>query len=620
MSQCKHIFTECESSQKIQIILKKYHKIIMDNTNDNNQFTQLQNIGSLFDDEYSHLCLLNDFYHVKYNHFVNDDARNFNSFFTFLTNDNDLTKCNCENINRYYRHRDIHPVLNNSENVLCNDYSSNLLSRIHTYFLHSLETSILTLDEIMYIEQQLKQYEDENNIESNENEILNDKKLELISTIITNKRNSLSINMIRDHSKYITADSECLDAKTMSIALNNYGIFADKNVLESVFDEYDYDKNQLINDLCLGFHSEDISHLLLTNILSEKLNHKQYEEQQKIYDVLLHEYIKKEEITHQNFANILSNIIPIQITNANLTECLEIVKANKLSCKMFNKKTIEFRTSVKFAKLFKSTANYKKKDWTSIYISINKWKTETEKRQQQEIIAEQSNYAYQINVMPNIDEHKYDHEELKYPEIEYEDNDNSLHSFCSITQSDDDTAVVFLSETNWNIELAVNRYYACCGDTAKLLEYSTNVYDKKTDANESFNMVYNQGISFWYWEHTNIYNKKVTFVEKKYDNLKLELLNQKISCEQWNSLSNECQIYQYDIQTTRHDILLIHYECSFYVHQINSDFSHHVHHYTVNIYNLISIQIIIVIFICNTPLLLVYNKFGWKRKMYYRAN
>eukprot|EP01084_Bolivina_argentea_P296542 510739_1 len=130
-SECQLDFEECVSGQKIKSILNQ---------------TQL-----IFNDNYSNLNLLNDFNHIKYSHNINQDPYEFNLFFIFLTENNDnFTKCDintCTNIQRYYQNRRRDQFVNKTAvNVDDFNYSNHLLSRIHVYFLHSLETTILTLD------------------------------------------------------------------------------------------------------------------------------------------------------------------------------------------------------------------------------------------------------------------------------------------------------------------------------------------------------------------------------------------------------------------------------------------------------------------------------------------
>eukprot|EP01084_Bolivina_argentea_P139884 246025_1 len=141
-NECQHKFKNCKSAQRIKAIIA----------------VQKQEIDELFNDDYTVLNLLNDFNHIKYSHNINDSVYAFNLLFEFLTNNNDnLTKCDintCPNILRCYRNR--HELNDIGDDYF--NYSTELLSRIHSYCLHSLETRILSVDEINYVEQQLNKY------------------------------------------------------------------------------------------------------------------------------------------------------------------------------------------------------------------------------------------------------------------------------------------------------------------------------------------------------------------------------------------------------------------------------------------------------------------------------
>eukprot|EP01084_Bolivina_argentea_P036127 66867_1 len=304
--ECKLDFQECKHIRNVKDILHRQHA--RKDTND-----------PIFTENYSHLNLLNDFNHIKYNHHIKNEykyAKTFNIFYNFLTQDN-LMKCNintCECVQRNYRRRE---EKSNEIESTTEDYGSNLLSRVHTYFLHSLEINTPTEKEINYIQQELKKNMD---IESDiDNEKLGEKELELVRQIMMGKQKTVLVDKTNDNSKYITTECECLDVNIIAKIFKDFDIPIKENTLKTAFDEYDYDKNQLINDLCAGFDNKNIDDILLTTILVNQFNCTVYHQQQKIYDVLLHKIIEKEEINHQNFVKILKNAITQKIPDANVS-------------------------------------------------------------------------------------------------------------------------------------------------------------------------------------------------------------------------------------------------------------------------------------------------------------
>eukprot|EP01084_Bolivina_argentea_P043909 80863_1 len=84
MIKCNGQFPECESAERIKLILQRYNKIASDKTDKHDE--QLQNETNKLmhnietNGQYSNIELLNDFYHIKYKPNVNDNSYKFNLF------------------------------------------------------------------------------------------------------------------------------------------------------------------------------------------------------------------------------------------------------------------------------------------------------------------------------------------------------------------------------------------------------------------------------------------------------------------------------------------------------------------------------------------------------------
>eukprot|EP01084_Bolivina_argentea_P185614 320075_1 len=106
-NKCDTSFAQCVHSTRIKLVLQAYDKIISEKTDKSNQ--QLQNeIHDMINASYSNLQLLNDFYHIKYTHNINDDANQFDCFHKYLFDNEDTLKCDisyCQSAKRYYDHR-----------------------------------------------------------------------------------------------------------------------------------------------------------------------------------------------------------------------------------------------------------------------------------------------------------------------------------------------------------------------------------------------------------------------------------------------------------------------------------------------------------------------------------
>eukprot|EP01084_Bolivina_argentea_P243858 408693_1 len=148
-----------------------------------------------------------------------------------------------------------------------------------------------------------------------------------------------------------------------------------------------------------------------------------------------------------------------------------------------------------------------------------------------------------ITSVDNDDEKKVENY-INYMDAEENEDEHILNLFCTLTQSDRNVAAMFLKETEWNIQFAIDRYYALAGDATKLAKTKTELKYKTRNTNDSmFGAVYNHGVYFWYWEQNDLQPRNAIAIKKIYNNLKEEMLSDnKITNDQWNNLMDECEI------------------------------------------------------------------------------
>eukprot|EP01084_Bolivina_argentea_P185094 319200_1 len=205
---CSKPFIKCSYASRIKSILQKYHKIecAEDIKTKNNV---------LLNENFSNIQLINDFHHIKYDHNTNEDVNQFNLFNEYLfenkKNEIILPANRCSSSRSYYcrRNRRSNQVQEN-ENI--NTLSAHLLDRIHTYFIHSYHRYQLTPQETNYIENKLNECKQQNP------DILNDKKIEIICSVIDKKQKPSSYGL-SDNRKYITSNNECLKFTKISLIL-----------------------------------------------------------------------------------------------------------------------------------------------------------------------------------------------------------------------------------------------------------------------------------------------------------------------------------------------------------------------------------------------------------------
>eukprot|EP01084_Bolivina_argentea_P276940 472647_1 len=523
-TKCNQIFPECKSAQNIKAVLKEYNKIVAEK--ESSPFALAKKMNEYinhkcFNERYSTVQLLNDFFHIKYEHNTNDNANQFNTFHNFLSNYEDALLCDityCKGYKRYYRTRDELTNLSKDTREKAADnstYSYDLMCRIHTFFMHSYETNILTEDEIVYVEQHLNNFEQKNR----EFQSINQNTKSIFDLTTQN----------RYHSKFITSTYQSLNCKKIAEILKENMLPIEPKQLEYVFDKYGYDI-QLINDLCDCLGNKNDEDILLAQILINDLKCSDWKTRQNLYDLILHQCFRVQELNNRNFTKILSYTVFSLYPDISIDRVEQISINKNLNGNIFIKQTKEFTNCIKFAKLFTSINKWNKKQWTNIYRTINKWEP---KISQVIINLNRDQYTTQKH-----DEFKYEKPPItNYTDEECMTDEHFVELFCVVTKAQKKTAVPFLIESHWNVMNAINKYYALSGDVVKLgLKYAHFEHIKKHEE-----AVYSEGIKFWYWKPRNEGEERM-FIQSKYSTLKDEILSGKLTKQVWNQLQMECQI------------------------------------------------------------------------------
>eukprot|EP01084_Bolivina_argentea_P067419 122777_1 len=538
---CHKPFRQCEAASRIKSVLCEYDKIIADKTEKSycelqNKTTELLN-KNILNGQYSDIKLFNDLYHIKYDHNTNDDGNQFNLFHEYLTDNNHILKCDassCLSVQRYYTQRDRSLISLNNMNINDNTkdaYSLNLICRIHTYFIHSHETSQLNNDEIHYIEQQL------NEVKEDTDDIFKDNKLQLISTIIHNKKQKSSrIIPFKNNSKYITTDHQNIDYDKILSILNENDITIEKEAFEIAFDYYGYHRQMLIDDLCDILLNENDDGIVLKEIFLQKLHQNDANQRQNLYNIIFYEYVQKQDLNNGNFMKILKLTISKLYPDMNYNEIEAIAIKENLTGKLFVKQTNEFKNSKQFGLIFKTITAWDKKQWQTIYKTIHKWK------QLSILIPNNVNNNDVLEEIKDKDDWKLDEEK----QVDYIDKGTDIdiiHSFCAIANTEKNVAFAFLKYSQWNVNMAVNKYYALNGDITKLdANYTNDIHDNNNvvDDGDEEAIIYEHGVKFWYW---SIQHSNQRYITKKFDTLKDEIRNFKMFPVQlWNELNSECNV------------------------------------------------------------------------------
>eukprot|EP01083_Nonionella_stella_P029907 82183_1 len=341
----------------------------------------------------------------------------------------------------------------------------------------------------------------------------------------------------------------------MAPLLLRKGIAVDGNELQLIFDQTQYHMTQLITDLCSIFTDRACTGTLLSAIIMEALHLEDNDtrKQQGIYEIILCSgFITKTDLNHHNFIKIL-NISACKVNPQLNLQAIEQIASNKhLTGDVCVNGTAEFLNSVKFGRLFKSIQNWNKKQWSNIYLNIQKW-TSTSLTTTIATVATTNNkpnsndidQKYNEPTNANDVDQKYNTNEAPIDYIDIGTDAHDIHTFCTSTNTTKEIAFSFLQAASWNVEIAVERYFACGGNINGFPLYRQHIdndaKEEHSDAKEEHSeyLIYNNGVEFWYWDRCK---KNKRCIAAKCKNLKDELLHftHEMSMRIWVNLHQEC--------------------------------------------------------------------------------
>eukprot|EP01083_Nonionella_stella_P310861 1106300_1 len=153
---CELEFSKCDASIRIKRVLRQFDAIFSDKTVTSTARLE-QKTNELIN--ISNVQLMNDFYHVKYDHNTNNDPQQFIIFCGYLNYGDNVLQCDisyCQRVRQYFnrRYQTSRPFTDtdNKEETESSCVSTfHILCRIHAYFIHSYDVSQLPHHERRYI-------------------------------------------------------------------------------------------------------------------------------------------------------------------------------------------------------------------------------------------------------------------------------------------------------------------------------------------------------------------------------------------------------------------------------------------------------------------------------------
>eukprot|EP01084_Bolivina_argentea_P034777 64414_1 len=326
-SQCREDnVLNCKSLQRIKIILIKWNKITQSTiVNECKDELDILIRDIFHDNNYTMTQLLNDFNHIKYDHYVDENDLVFGEVFQYFTKGVDII-CNprtCRQIERYYRDRSklvngymLDSYEDNSDYIqdFNTKYIFNMITRIHVYFIHSNNINKFTLNDIT------------TNDLSGDDEIY-DKQLTMMAEIMTEKRKRVGKSAYSQRkyihtNKYITYEAFAIDFGLIHQHLKARNISITETELRTAFKMYN-DKNDFIADVIEALFADDDQELSIKNRISPHNLPCNQRTRKKIYACILKKYIKPHDLNTQNFITVAKKIIMISYPHIEVDEFVQ---------------------------------------------------------------------------------------------------------------------------------------------------------------------------------------------------------------------------------------------------------------------------------------------------------
>eukprot|EP01084_Bolivina_argentea_P222432 376503_1 len=136
-----------------------------------------------------------------------------------------------------------------------------------------------------------------------------------------------------------------------------------------------HEKN-FCDEICKAWSVLDDRGTMLWQVLHGKLHYTQ-KERRRIYDLILHEYFRLDDMTTENLQFVLIKILRNlgEIQNVNLIKMKQILLETEINGNSFNE---QINTEYDFYQMFQSMKNIDSAVWESVYYELIAWKLDTE--------------------------------------------------------------------------------------------------------------------------------------------------------------------------------------------------------------------------------------------------
>eukprot|EP01083_Nonionella_stella_P205907 749411_1 len=261
---------KCRSYHRIKVLLRE-----CDALQPTQLATQIHELlhHTLGEDKYTSTMLLDDFHHIKYQHINYNDNELHAIINNIRTAKCDIT--NCHHVIRHYKDRTqtntviLYPQSKTRTEKLKQGYLHqnegyliNLVSRIHTYFVHSYDINVMSPIELEKMKNELRTFSQTklNKYDAEYDNKLLYKKLEILHKTMRRKQGLLSMVDLNLRDKYIEdkigSKTETQHTRIVNNTFMDILKFDDDcRSLTQFCSTEQYDSDSIYNDLQIGEHS-----------------------------------------------------------------------------------------------------------------------------------------------------------------------------------------------------------------------------------------------------------------------------------------------------------------------------------------------------------------------------
>ena len=389
--------TQCPSARILKILLTRIGKALqkgIGKSNNGSEKDQNHNynvriqINQILDDmmskhQYSPTKLLDDFYHLRSEHKIDDDDTRFDAAFDFFKECSPEKRCDitrCPLMRRHYRDRNcVFWSGDQVDNEVEADHVFvDTVAMIHCHLLHSFDINRLTKEERDRVEVQARH---EVNADDEDDDI-NAWRSTLIAAILHEKQQKMNlVRGIRAVSRYCandvnTTQSSTENAKgTVDFAGIAHVIGMREKAVRRALAEYVNDKDRFIGDVIDVLYGDGCGTkpLSLSNALKIEEDH---------FKKILHGHFKCTQLSTKNMVKISNVIVRRMEFQIDIDVLNEVITKSGIDGRIYDKNNAESYQSVGvFAQKFKSSPNIKGQHIRRLYNVIRKWNYIKSKKQ-----------------------------------------------------------------------------------------------------------------------------------------------------------------------------------------------------------------------------------------------